>query len=96
MPPLEFVKPPDYLDERVLAAAARPADTAEKGDDEPTARPAPLARVAPAPDRAPTHDELRQRIDALLDRINEVGGLENLSADEREELAAASALLRGP
>jgi Zn-dependent protease len=37
---------------------------------------------------------LQERIDELLDRINEVGGVENLSADERRELAEASEILR--
>jgi Zn-dependent protease len=36
---------------------------------------------------------LQERIDELLDRINEVGGVENLSADERRELAEASETL---
>ena len=33
---------------------------------------------------------LQARVDALLDRINEVGGIGNLSASERKELASAS------
>ena len=37
---------------------------------------------------------LQERIDELLDRINEVGGVENLSAEERRELAEASETLR--
>ena len=37
---------------------------------------------------------LQERIDALLDRINEVGGLDGLTPDERRELADASAMLR--
>jgi Zn-dependent protease len=37
---------------------------------------------------------LQDRIDALLDRINEVGGVENLTPGERRELAEASELLR--
>lgn len=34
--------------------------------------------------------ELQARVDALLDRINEVGGIDNLSSAERKELASAS------
>jgi hypothetical protein len=37
---------------------------------------------------------LQERIDALLDRINEVGGIENLSEAERKELAEASESLK--
>jgi Zn-dependent protease len=37
---------------------------------------------------------LQERIDHLLDRINEVGGVENLTPTERRELAEASDLLR--
>lgn len=37
---------------------------------------------------------LQERIDELLDRINEVGGVENLTAEERHELAEASETLR--
>lgn len=37
---------------------------------------------------------LQERIDTLLDRINEVGGIENLSEAERKELAEASESLR--
>lgn len=37
---------------------------------------------------------LQERIDQLLDRINEVGGVENLTPTERRELAEASELLR--
>lgn len=37
---------------------------------------------------------LQERIDQLLDRINEVGGVENLTPSERRELAEASELLR--
>lgn len=97
-PPLDSVKPPDFLDERVLAAAARPAGAAEEreSDDEPAPQPAPLARIAAGPVRPPDPEELQRRIDALLDRINEVGGLENLSAEERRELDQASELLRRP
>jgi Zn-dependent protease len=39
-------------------------------------------------------EDLQRRVDQLLDRINEVGGLDNLSADERKELTEASELLR--
>jgi len=38
---------------------------------------------------------LTERVDQLLDRINEVGGLENLTPAERRELADASEMLRG-
>lgn len=38
--------------------------------------------------------KIQERIDQLLDRINEVGGVENLSPAERRELAEASELLR--
>lgn len=44
------------------------------------------ARPAPRP--------LQERIDELLDRINEVGGIENLPEAERRELAEASERLR--
>ena len=37
---------------------------------------------------------LQDRIDALLDRINEVGGMAGLTDDERSELAATSESLR--
>lgn len=37
---------------------------------------------------------IQERIDQLLDRINEVGGVENLSPAERRELAEASESLR--
>jgi Zn-dependent protease len=37
---------------------------------------------------------IQERIDQLLDRINEVGGVEHLSAAERRELAEASESLR--
>jgi Zn-dependent protease len=37
---------------------------------------------------------IQERIDQLLDRINEVGGMEHLSAAERRELAEASESLR--
>jgi Zn-dependent protease len=37
---------------------------------------------------------VQERVDQLLDRINEVGGVENLSPSERRELAEASELLR--
>ncbi len=39
-------------------------------------------------------ERLQQRIDELLDRINEVGGVEHLTTAERRELADASELLR--
>jgi len=39
-------------------------------------------------------EDLQRRVDELLDRINEVGGLDNLSAAERRELTEASELLR--
>ncbi len=38
--------------------------------------------------------KIQERIDQLLDRINEVGGVENLPPAERRELAEASDLLR--
>ena len=38
--------------------------------------------------------KIQERIDQLLDRINEVGGIENLPAAERRELAEASESLR--
>lgn len=38
--------------------------------------------------------KIQERIDELLDRINEVGGVENLSPAERRELAEASEMLR--
>jgi Zn-dependent protease len=38
--------------------------------------------------------KVQERIDQLLDRINEVGGVENLTPSERRELAEASELLR--
>jgi len=38
--------------------------------------------------------KIQERIDQLLDRINEVGGVENLTPAERRELAEASELLR--
>lgn len=44
--------------------------------------------------RRSQRDALQARVDALLDRINEVGGIENLSAAERKELATASEQLR--
>jgi len=39
-------------------------------------------------------ERLQRRVDELLDRINEVGGLENLSTAEQRELREASELLR--
>jgi Zn-dependent protease len=38
--------------------------------------------------------KIQERIDQLLDRINEVGGIENLPEAERRELAEASEMLR--
>lgn len=38
--------------------------------------------------------KIQERIDELLDRINEVGGVENLTSAERRELAEASEMLR--
>ncbi len=40
------------------------------------------------------HRRIQERIDELLDRINEVGGVENLTPAERRELAEASESLR--
>lgn len=48
---------------------------------------------APAPAADPRR-ALQERIDALLDRINEVGGIEKLSDAERAELAEKSKTLR--
>lgn len=42
----------------------------------------------------PVARPLQERIDELLDRINEVGGIENLSEAERRELADASEKLK--
>jgi Zn-dependent protease len=57
------------------------------------------ARTAAEPARRreaarPAARPLQERIDELLDRINEVGGIENLSDAERKELAEASDRLR--
>ena len=50
-----------------------------------------MSKVESAEER---RERLQERIDALLDRINEVGGLDGLTADERRELAEASEMLR--
>ncbi len=47
-----------------------------------------------AADERERREQLHSRIDELLDRINEVGGVENLSPSERSELSEASELLR--
>jgi Zn-dependent protease len=74
------LRAPDVLDEEALAFY-------EMDDDEPSTEHV----VESAEER---HERLQDRIDALLDRINEVGGFDGLSADERRELAEASEMLR--
>jgi Zn-dependent protease len=83
-PPAAPDRVPDYLDESALAqlvesGAARAIEDASE------------RAVESAEDR---RRRLQERIDALLDRINEVGGMAGLSADERRELAETSELLR--
>jgi Zn-dependent protease len=72
---------PDVLDEEQLALLERDDD-----DEDSTEH-----VVESAEQR---RQRLQERIDALLDRINEVGGLDGLTADERRELREASEMLR--
>lgn len=76
----EPIRAPDVLDEEHLAFL-------ELDDDEPSTE-----HVVESADER--RRRLQDRIDALLDRINEVGGLAGLSPDERRELADASSMLR--
>ena len=73
---------PDFLDEQALARLVR--------DSTPNETPTGQAVESDEERRR----RLQDRIDALLDRINEVGGLAGLTPDERHELAEASAMLR--
>ena len=79
--PDEPRRTPDVLDEEHLAFL----ETDE--DDESSTE-----HVVESADER--RQRLRDRIDALLDRINEVGGLDGLTTDERRELAEASEMLR--
>jgi Zn-dependent protease len=87
---------------------AEPAETWKKGRPDEVWRDslAESERLSRAEERrerreaeARRHEEeerhrVQERIDQLLDRINEVGGVENLSVAERRELDEASELLR--
>ncbi len=74
---------PDFLDEAELASApAAPTPPAA----------APAAPVVESEEQR--RRRLQERIDALLDRINEVGGVDGLTDEERSELSEASQLLR--
>jgi len=75
---------PDYLDETALARLI-------DGDAVATAPEVTERAVESADER---RRRLQDRIDALLDRINEVGGMASLDAEERRELAETSELLR--
>jgi len=96
---------PDYFDEEALARlvakdshpegdtdgdagcdAGHTRETHDGGSQEPTER-----AVESAEER---RQRLQDRIDALLDRINEVGGMAGLAPEERRELAETSDLLR--
>ncbi len=88
---------PDVFDEAALTETPPPSKRREQevlaeqhvydedSDDEDTL-------VETAEERL---HRLSERVDQLLDRINEVGGLENLTPTERRELADASEMLRG-
>lgn len=71
---------------------AEPVRVADRGERRTVAQPQQAQRRREAT-RAATRP-LQERIDELLDRINEVGGIEKLSESERRELADASEKLR--
>lgn len=71
--------------EPVAVERRRPAEKRTRTAAEPARRREAARPAAP---------QLQERIDQLLDRINEVGGIENLSEAERRELADASDRLR--
>ncbi len=75
---------PDFLDEQALARLVR--------DGTPNETSAPTGQAVESDEER--RQRLQDRIDALLDRINEVGGLAGLTPEERHELAEASAMLR--
>ncbi len=78
---------PDFLDEDALSEGldAALASPGKEREAKPETRPESSAA---------RRRRLQERIDVLLDRINEVGGIENLTAEERSELDAASEGLR--
>jgi len=88
-PPPPAVEPtgvPDYFDEDALARLVVQDTDAESASQDAA------ERAVESDDER--HARLQDRIDALLDRINEVGGLAGLTPDERRELAETSAMLR--
>lgn len=73
---------PDEVPEPAVARVERSAERRERRGG------------AERPRETDDRGRLEARIDALLDRINEVGGVEHLSEAERRDLADASASLR--
>ena len=70
---------------------AEPVHVEERRERRAVVQTAPPRRREPV---RPAAVPLHERIDELLDRINEVGGVANLSEAERKELADASETLR--
>lgn len=75
------------------ATPAEPVHVEERRELRSAAQPRQQQQRRREPAR-PAARPLHERIDELLDRINEVGGVENLPEAERKELADASAKLR--
>jgi Zn-dependent protease len=96
------------VESRLAAALVEPVEAwrAGRGDDALRDSIAESERLSRAEERrerraadARRHEEtqhrrLKERIDQLLDRINEVGGVDKLTPLERRELADASEMLR--